>query len=538
MSELEGGVFDIDDDGIESDAGSGVDDRRDSSRDARSSDPDHDGSFDDSSMSADDDVDSDDPSSASGGDDSSDDDSLYINRHRGQRSSSATSCDSFAEGHKSSQKAFRHCIMNFCIGSFDQKIESALEKYRERNQRANDDSDEDITEERDMNIARDHLINCLRNFVQEIRSPVLGHRGIPVSFPIDITPGGNGPINVPFVSYHPSLESHWDEVSVALNEFTAAKYSCLGVRKVEFGEGVLAMLAEKLRGRVEGDLRFFQNNLCSRDIDHIAALLEGNPTLTGLTLCDNPFPLDQTGGASAVLSLFGKAHEHPNLRSLSVPGCNIGDNLEILLPILHSGAVEINLIGNDIASRGCSTIADFIESDPNMELLNLDQNRFDDDDAVQLSCALQKNKNLKLLSVRGNDFTKVGVKEMFSSMFDSTTLDTIYSSNHFCQVNLFSVADRSLYDHVGFLNAEDWESARKTKMKVALEYSRESLLQYTELIPVELMHIVIEFILVMSEESNRADMVYTIMRWWNMPSLYTYRSTLGVNPHQNQRRKK
>jgi hypothetical protein len=53
-------------------------------------------------------------------------------------------------------------------------------------------------------------------------------------------------------------------------------------------------------------------------------------------------------------------------------------------------------------------------------------------------------------------------------------------------------------------------------------HDKESLLEYLADVPVKLMPDVLAFIQREKDQSLSMSMMYAAMRWWNMPSLYSY----------------
>lgn len=206
------------------------------------------------------------------------------------------------------------------------------------------------------------------------------------------------------------------------------------------------------------------------------------------------------------------------------------------MSILKSGVVDINLSDNNIKSGGLTAIAEYVESDLHLERLRLDRNGLNDNDAMRLSQALGKNTHLESLSVCYNKFTIKGVKVLFKAIFDSSSLNLIHHSNHYCHVHMLSSGD--MRNHIESLNTEHWEEARRAKMEAALGWCaqrRVLLLRYVENVPVELIPNVIAFIQAYIDEEDFADAIFSIMRWWNMPSLYMHYSSVSTRPKKRQR---
>mmetsp|Transcript_39665 Transcript_39665/g.72631 ORF Transcript_39665/g.72631 Transcript_39665/m.72631 type:complete len:363 (-) Transcript_39665:703-1791(-) len=231
-----------------------------------------------------------------------------------------------------------------------------------------------------------------------------------------------------------------------------------------------------------------------------------------------------TLGAVECLSMTLKAH--PNLERIELSNCSIGNNVDIILAILQSDVRYINLNFNGIGSPGAEVISGYLETNPPIHELDIDYNEFNEDDAVLFSQALRRNTNLLEFyarqSARGTNFSIAGIKSLIKSVFDSTCLNSVAESNHRCKLNLFPLSS-DLRDHVEMINETGLFSQieiKKRKLLIALR-ERESLLRYLE-VPVELMPEVLCLILGEENGKKRINMIYEIMRWWSMPSLYSY----------------
>jgi hypothetical protein len=198
----------------------------------------------------------------------------------------------------------------------------------------------------------------------------------------------------------------------------------------------------------------------------------------------------------------------------------------MLSVILQSDVEYINLDKNNIDSLGAVKIAEYLESNPPIRRIDLDHNRLNDDDAILISQALKRSTTLEMLHLHSNNITSIGVKALLISVFDSSSLNAISESNHtlIC-MNISAIRGSwlqyNLQDCIDRLLRMD----RKEKILLALN-DKESLLKYLANIPVELMSEVLAFSQLDGNECDCINLtiVYSTMRWWNMPMLYSFQS--------------
>jgi len=114
----------------------------------------------------------------------------------------------------------------------------------------------------------------------------------------------------------------------------------------------------------------------------------------------------------------------------------------------------------------------------------------------------------------------VGVKALFSSVFDSSSLNAIYYSNHSLLIDVIRGDDFFFrMTQINRLNDVDWPLP--DKLLIAM-HDKDSLLEYLANVPVELMPRVLNFVQMDRDEVMSLSMVYVSMRYWNMPSLYSH----------------
>jgi hypothetical protein len=184
-------------------------------------------------------------------------------------------------------------------------------------------------------------------------------------------------------------------------------------------------------------------------------------------------------------------------------------------------------------------------------LLALGYNNLNDEDALAISRALKRNTTLTRLELEQNNFTSVGVKALFSSVFDNSSLNNISKCNHKCRMRVVN-GQAKIQNNFTTIN-DDFD--RTDKILLAL-LDKESLLEYLSDVPMEFMPEVFEF-LQRNTQSNPSrypsrrltqfnvememapahtlNMLYSCMRWWNMPSLYSFHRNVvsGIKRKRN-----
>ena len=470
--------------------------------------------------------------------DSSDDGEYYYHRgiryHRGASDDDSSDEDEEIEN----SKAFEHCILNFCDGKYDASIQTALENFAKDEtsnipsgkQASPGDSDWDTVQD----ISRSYFKQRLKTIIEGegfgAPSFVTNHV---VDLDLTFMSYCKHPENEPMLWDTDSLESTWSEFEEALARHRNVEFPNVIIPKIELTRDTMEMLARTLKGRVQNSLVFDDNDIFNcGSLRYLSELINGNSSLGHLTIVNSTvYDYSEQG----VEQLFNTVKAHPYLHYLSMSSCTIGDKSNVLSSILHSGMTQIVLNKNNIGSKGAGIIAQYVETNPSLECLELDKNKLNDADAIQLSRALRKNRNLKALFVRGNDFTVSGVKSFFTAIFDSSSMNAIYASNHSCDLSLFSAED-PLSTHIGSLNAGSEDSNRTRKANMALLHSTDSLLCYIADTKLELMPFVISLVQRKADGMKRIDMVHCIMRYWEMPSLYSCQCREPTSQKRKRRR--
>ncbi|EJK57393.1 hypothetical protein THAOC_22563, partial [Thalassiosira oceanica] len=121
----------------------------------------------------------------------------------------------------------------------------------------------------------------------------------------------------------------------------------------------------------------------------------------------------------------------------------------------------LNLCDNWMSSREAAIIATFLNSNPSLNHLCLDENLFDDADAAVLANSLLRNTSLKEISVENNGMKENGRLAFLRAIFDVSSLHACAASNHTCSVD-------GLERDISILNSHKSDSVNKWRKIFAM----------------------------------------------------------------------
>jgi hypothetical protein len=331
----------------------------------------------------------------------------------------------------------------------------------------------------------------------------------------------------PIVWHEQILDECWDQLEGALSgDELVTNIWGIQIENVEITKECLSALVAIIQsGQANflSTLIIFDNaNICGEGILCLSKLVDVSSNLQDFFLHHN-----RIDNIESARRLSRSLKSHASIHELHLTHCDLGSSPEILLVVLQSEVIYINLNYNNIDSLGAVKIAEYLEGDPPIEKISLNHNRLNDDDAELISQALKRNMTLTFLNLVRNNFTSFGVKALLTCVFDSSSLNALSESNHTLkEMKVFSMWETNNLNHYinkllcidKLLNLD-----RKQKITLALQ-DKDSLLQYLANIPVE----VIPEVLAYSQQDGNEhqhrhlNIVYSTMRWWNMPLLYSH----------------
>ena len=281
-------------------------------------------------------------------------------------------------------------------------------------------------------------------------------------------------------------------------------------------------------------VNFNNANLCEVGIVSLSELVDVSSKLQTFYLRYN-----RIDNMESARCLSRTLKSHTRINDLRLTHSDLGSDPEILLVILQSDVNHIILDNNNIDSLGAVKIAKYLGDDPPIQHITLHHNRLNDNDAILISRALKRNTNLTAIYIHSNNFTSIGVKALLNCVFDSSSLNAISESNHtLVGMNIFSIYNDNESENVDNCIKKMLELDRADKIVLALQ-DKDSLLKYLANIPLELIPDVMAFPLqrvTNGQHYKHLNIVYSTLRWWNMPMLYSYHHDCSVKSDSKRKR--
>jgi hypothetical protein len=339
------------------------------------------------------------------------------------------------------------------------------------------------------------------------------------------------------VWHEPVLQEYWDQLETEIDRRKqlgiVTKFEDIDIENIEMTKEHLSTLVAISSATNSSTYLHFDNaNLCEEGIISLSKLVDLSSELQCFCLYHNRIDI-----MDSARCLSRSLNSHTCVTELHLHHCDLGSSPEILLVILQSDVEYITLVNNNIDSLGAVKIAEYLEGDPPIDALSLSHNRLNDDDAILISQALKRNTKLCNLLLHSNNITSIGVKVLLTRVFDSSSLNSISESNHTMKkLVVFDYINKpiklaSCIDDMLLLD-------RTQKIILALQ-DKDSLLKYLTNVPVELIPEVLAFPhgrVVNRPQHKHLNIVYSTMRWWNMPMLYSYHHNSCLKPDSKRKR--
>jgi hypothetical protein len=331
----------------------------------------------------------------------------------------------------------------------------------------------------------------------------------------------------PIVWHEPIFDDYWDQLEEAIyrrkqdEKFTDIRV--IHILRVEMKKERIASLVDIFcngRATYSGQSVYFNNaNLCQEGIIWLSKLVDACSQLHTLIINHN-----RIYNMEAARCLSTSLKSHACINEVDLAHCDLESSPEILSVILQSDVKYINLEHNNINSLGAVKITEYLENNPPILSINLEHNRLNDDDALLISQALKRNTNLKLIYLHSNNFTSIGVKSLLTCVFEGSSLNAISESNHTLVRMKFVDDNNRLLHRLEYCIDLLLQLDRTEKIMLALQ-DKDSLLKYLANVPVGLIPEVLAFPhgrVANDHQHKQLNIVYSTMRWWNMPMLYSY----------------
>mmetsp|Transcript_29561 Transcript_29561/g.62712 ORF Transcript_29561/g.62712 Transcript_29561/m.62712 type:complete len:494 (+) Transcript_29561:56-1537(+) len=210
------------------------------------------------------------------------------------------------------------------------------------------------------------------------------------------------------------------------------------------------------------------------------------------------------------------------------------DSLGILFTSMNPTDLEtIDIVGCSVGVSECEGLANILRNkESKLEILNLDANPIDDD-CVELLCkSLVGNTSLTILHLNNEDedITDEGWKLFEKLVFDKSNLESIYQSNH----TLRCVVGHPRPELIEVKEAQRAINKGHAKILTFLTNNKSGFnIEPFIGFDVEMMPHVLEFFgtdirLNLSGSWPPLSLLYEIIRWWNVPELFSFPSAEKV----------
>jgi len=265
--------------------------------------------------------------------------------------------------------------------------------------------------------------------------------------------------------HHDVLLPHWKKFAIGLKRRTSVEE--VQIMGISLTVSVLDIMFPALQSLES--LTLYNTGLGYEGLQCLSAFLKENTSLSQLFVA-----ADTIDDLSVASSLSDTVKDHPCLKVVGFVQCGL-NNATILEVILEGCKGKgLGLAGNNFGSEQVGIFSDFIRSNNSTNVLNLNENKLNDNDALVLASALKENTHLDELILTENDITKEGQKALMNAVFDPTTMDSIVECNHRCLPYTYDINEkrfqRSLMEQeLISINADkDMSVQQKIRQKIIL----------------------------------------------------------------------
>ena len=336
------------------------------------------------------------------------------------------------------------------------------------------------------------------------------------------------------ISEHESsnVYQHWREFIAALEQFHPVvslvpedMESFFEWSNFRIDRSVMTLIKDALIGVPFKEMVFVHNidveyNNGGLNVNDILAVAESNKQLQHLDIRLNRIYNEH------IERICSLVHNHSALKELSLSTTMAGDGVgnALLRALITRGGLKLRKLSmsyNNITSDVSTLLADFIASNPMLEELNLQNNKLNDNFALELAYALRTNTTLQCLELKGNiDITQEeGMFLLRCVLCDLSSLNSLADSNHCCHLP-------GLNEELSDLNkSRVMESNRAMKIYSKLSYKNKygSNVEYFSYIDVKMLPDMLAAIQRYKKLSNKEfrfrgvgslSIVYEVMRKW------------------------
>eukprot|EP00956_Cyclotella_meneghiniana_P003756 scaffold4565_cov53-Cyclotella_meneghiniana.AAC.15 len=289
---------------------------------------------------------------------------------------------------------------------------------------------------------------------------------------------------------------------------------------------VLDFLESALKQTHFNHMAFHQNDIEGVGyIDFIAKCVRANTRLSVCILRDVNFEYSNDMDA-----LCGALNNKLNLRELVLDKCEteVVDLNEVFAKLKSKSLEEIELSGNRLSDLGPNDMSELLLSNPSLRTLGLQHNSFNEQDIVYISDAIRHSTTLRKLDL-GRNADPFDWYLLVAVVFDRTSLNAAFDSNHYCHVNIPGI--------LWFNTCEEpiWNRRKKIYSILSTRNNHRQNAAYFESDEIGIKHIpqILSLLKPFSEycihdkdgfpESDEVlplSIAYEIMRDWKMPELY------------------